>query len=231
MTIVVPVTGTAACGKTTLIEEMRDVISPIGLASKNKVYVIDSSKDAKDFLSKYALCSQRLAYASATKNDSYRESLVDIIKALDRFDIRVECLVNEVLKIVNENLNANCKGVTVIFINIREISNIKKIADKLSNISDNDIKCVTMICRRKDQLKVADNEVDKADFVKEADEAGILYINAIIPEVTGFGGNEVDANKLNAYREMAKDMVKSIYDEVSLQHSHIYLKEPICADN
>ena len=222
MTIVVPVTGTATCGKTTLIEEMKDVISPIGLASKNKVYVIDSSKDAKDFLSKYA---------SATKNDSYRESLVDIIKALDRFDIRVECLVNEVLKIVNENLNGNCKGVTVIFINIREISNIKKIADKLSDISDNDIKCVTMICRRKDQLKVADNEVDKADFVKEADEAGILYINAIIPEVTGFGGNEVDANKLNAYREMAKDMVKSIYDEVSLQHSHIYLKEPICANN
>ena len=154
MTIVIPVTGTAKCGKSTLIKQLSDhFLKDKGIPH---TFTIDAASLAKDFMDEFLedkeSFSNKLRYGIDFKTDAYRQSLVDIIRALDRFDLRVNEIVRSILSLVIDHYKGES---CVIFINIREIDVIKKIEDSIIISSRNEYSTLLSKYGNNSQLRIA----------------------------------------------------------------------------
>lgn len=211
MVIVVPVTGTARCGKTILMEQLSNVLLRTTDENFNcsSAFTIDSSAIAKAFLDGFADSSPRYAFNKAMKTDKYRQALVDIIKALDNFDLRVSNLTDTIMQYAMAHPNKSENH--VIFINIREITVIAKLVSNLSYLSDDSIRCITLICSRPSQTEFVNNESDSADFLSQAKKKKLNYAAIEIPEVKGLGKTEnVDVDDARLYDAFVKETAKKI---------------------
>lgn len=212
MTIVIPVTGTAKCGKSTLIKQLSDhFLKDKGIPH---TFTIDAASLAKDFMDEFLedkeSFSNKLRYGIDFKTDAYRQSLVDIIRALDRFDLRVNEIVRSILSLVIDHYKGES---CVIFINIREIDVIKKIEDTLKDISNNEISFMTLVCKRDGQTDFVNNESDSADFASQAVESNITFTSVDIPHIRGldnFKGDKTtiaDSKKYDNYVIHLADLI------------------------
>lgn len=216
MTIVIPVTGTARCGKTTLMDQLsRNFLADPSYNCVN-VVTLDSSQIAKEFLDQFVNVSPRFTFNKSMKSDLYRQALVDIIKAIDSMDIRVSDLQKKIIDFTLDH-PTNIGKHNVIFINIREISVIAKLVKELSYISDNYIKCVTLICDRPGQSDFANTTSDSANFTAQAKKANINFISVEIPNIKGLGViQNIDANEAHVYDDYVINLNHKILENASI---------------
>lgn len=220
MTIVIPVTGTARCGKTTLMDQLSRLFLRDPDGKYGKVTTIDSSEIAKEFLETYMSISPRLKFNKAVKSNRYRQALVDIIKALDSMDIRSNWITEQIINFALDNEDP--KKTNVIFVNIREISVITKIVKDVSINTDDYVKCVTLICSRPTQTNFVSNESDSANFIEQANKVMLNYIPVEIPEVRGLGETaNISKDDADAYDAYVAGLAVSILDNVSRESGFV----------